>query len=103
MIVPVLTALLNKGDLIDARNLEALEMRTELLGRADPARSAGLGERGPCLFISRPDIGLARLVLAENIVVCQRIAEECIRPRRGALLPRRLDVPRSPSPWRYWR
>jgi hypothetical protein len=27
MIVPVLTALLDKGDLIDARILEALEMR----------------------------------------------------------------------------
>ena len=76
MIVPVLTALLDKGDLIDAQILEALEMCSELRGRADPARSAGLGERGSCLFISRPDIGTARLVLAENIVVCQRIAEE---------------------------
>jgi hypothetical protein len=33
--VPVLTAVLDKGNLIDARILEALEIRAVLLGRAD--------------------------------------------------------------------
>jgi len=72
MVVPVLAALLDEGDLIDTRILEALE----LLGRADPARSGGLRQRGPSPFISRPDIGTAVLVLAENIVMRQRVAEE---------------------------
>ena len=35
-----------------------------------------LGKRSPHLFVSRPDIGVARLVLAKNIVMRQRIAEE---------------------------
>src|SRR5271166_2426999 len=64
------------GCVIDTRILEALEMGAELLGRADPARSAGLRQRGPSPFISRPDIGTAGLVLAENIVMRQRVAEE---------------------------
>ena len=46
MVVSVFTALLDKGDLIDARILEALEMRAELVGRANPTRGAGLGQRG---------------------------------------------------------
>src|ERR1700688_2645374 len=76
MVVSVFTALLDKGDLIEARILEALEMRAELVGRANPTRGAGLGQRDPHLLISRPDIGATRLVLAENIVMRQRITEE---------------------------
>jgi hypothetical protein len=43
MIVLVLTALLDKGNLIDARILKAPEMRTQLLGRANAARRTASG------------------------------------------------------------
>jgi hypothetical protein len=41
-----------------------------------PTGGAGLGKRSRHLFVGRPDIGVARPVLAENIVMRQRIAEE---------------------------
>jgi hypothetical protein len=76
MIVPILAALLDECDLVDALILEAAQMQAKLLRCADASGGAGLGKRSPHLFVGRPDIGLARLVLAKNIVMRQRIAEE---------------------------
>ena len=58
MTVPVLTPLLNKGNLIDAGILEALEMRPQLLGRLAPSfqrlvRRAALARRAASLIVSR--------------------------------------------------
>jgi hypothetical protein len=69
MLVPVLTTLLDKGDLIDARILEALEMRTQLLGRANAARRTGLRELGPSLLVCRPNIGVTWLVFPKDVMV----------------------------------
>ena len=86
MIVPVLTALLNKGDLIDARNLEALEMRPQLLGRTNAARRTSLWKLGASLLVGRPNIGAAWLVLPKDVMVRQRIAKNLkpSSPRRFA-------------------
>src|SRR5262249_24565992 len=51
-------------------------MGTQLFRCTDPACSSGLRKRGPYLFVCRPDIGATRRVLAENIMMRKRIAEE---------------------------
>src|SRR6516225_2533304 len=51
-------------------------MGAQLFRCTDPACGPGLRKRGPYLFVCRPDIGATRRVLAENIMMRQRIAEE---------------------------
>jgi len=51
-------------------------MSEQLLGRADASRGPSLGQRRPRRFVGSPNIGPARLVLAEDLMMGERIAEE---------------------------
>src|SRR5580704_14434892 len=76
MLVLVAAALLNEHHLVDARLLVALQMLGELGRRADAAPLPD----GRQLVLGRlealPHVGDARLMMAIDIVVAERIAEE---------------------------
>src|SRR6185295_2619993 len=80
MLVLVAPALLDEGDLIDAGVMETAQMLAQELRRADAAFAAGarrIGTRRSArLFERTPDVGAARCVLAETVVMAQRVAEE---------------------------
>ena len=76
MLVPVAAALLDEHGLVDADFLEMPQMRAQLIRRADAVIGAGRRQRMARLLEIGPDVGAARLVLAEDVVVRQAVAEE---------------------------
>src|SRR5262249_48859854 len=93
VLVAIVAALLDEDRLIDARSLELLEVGADLGGGFDPPRARDLVEGGAvlggCAAPRRtaghrdrgvpealPDVGMPGRMCAEEIVVCQRVAEE---------------------------
>ena len=69
-------ALLDEDHLIDARLLEAAQVLAQLVGRADAAASAGVGQQRRAPSRSGPDVGAPGLVGPEDVVVAEPVAEE---------------------------
>ena len=76
MLVAILPALLDEDQLVDAGVLERLEVRAELVRRADAASAARFRELWPGLLEALPDVGPPGSVIAEDIVVPEGVAEE---------------------------
>src|SRR5258708_21618529 len=72
----VAPALLDEHGLVDATFLEMPQVRPQLLRRADAVLGAGRRQRMPRLFEIGPDVSAARLVLAEDVMMRQPVAEE---------------------------
>src|SRR6266478_6928947 len=76
VLVLVVAALLDEHGLIDAGFLEMPQMRPQLIGCADAVIGAGRRQSVARFFEIGPDVGAAGLVLAENIMMREPIAEE---------------------------
>ncbi len=76
MLVAILSALLNENDLINAGLRETLEMFAQLVRRSDTPVCAFFRDGVASVLEGFPDVGTARLVRAEQIVVPQCEAEE---------------------------
>ncbi len=76
VLVLVAAALLDEDGLVDAGLLEVPQMGPQLLRRADAVIGAGRRQRVSRFFEIGPDVGAAGLVLAEDIVMRQAVAEK---------------------------
>ena len=74
--MPVAAALLDEHGLVDAGFLEVAQVGAQLIGGADAVIGAGRRQRMPGLFEIGPDVGAARFVLAEDIMMRQAVAEK---------------------------
>src|SRR6202022_4528285 len=74
VLVLVASALLDEHGLVDAGFLEVAQMGPQLVRRADAVIGAGRRQRMPRLFEIGPDVGAARLMLAEDIMVREAVA-----------------------------
>src|SRR5262249_62421919 len=77
ILVPVLAALLHEDHLIHPRLLELPQMPLDLLGRADRARAAASHRQEVAGFlVVLPNVRAAGQVLAEDVIMAERVAEE---------------------------
>src|SRR5262249_40322180 len=76
VLMAIAAALLNEGHLVDASRLEGPTVLAKFIRRADAAVGAGRRQGRPRLLEIGPDVGAARLVLAEDVMMRERIAEE---------------------------
>src|SRR5690242_11444376 len=76
MVVAVAAALLDEDHLVDAAVLVAPEVLAQLGGRADAAAMADFGQASPRQLEAVPDVGATRPMLAVNVVMAERVAEE---------------------------
>ena len=72
----VAAALLDEHGLVDAGFLKMPQMGPQLIRRADAVIGAGRRQRMPRLFEIGPDVGAARFVLAEDIMMRKAVAEK---------------------------
>src|SRR5690348_11290670 len=74
--MPITAALLDEGDLIDAGFSKLTEVRAHLVRRANAA-GAGILRHGILHGLEvLPDVRAPRLVLTENVMMAERVAEE---------------------------